>query len=141
MLCTLHMKFKNKSTRDNRSSKLLPLFCFINDISNCFLAPLTGVVAIEELEITHPPRDVYALKDAPLTLDCATSGQPIITVIWQRNGQEINLDGSRSMLANGSLLIDSILPRKDAGIYQCCASNEYGTICSANVTVTIAGKL
>jgi hypothetical protein len=101
---------------------------------------LKGIYAIEELDFTHEPSDAVVVRNQPLTLGCAVTGQPPLTVQWLYDGQAISPSADRQVLSNDSLFLPSVLPKRDSGEYQCCVSNEVGRICSCPASVIVSSK-
>ncbi|XP_038079452.1 immunoglobulin superfamily DCC subclass member 4-like [Patiria miniata] len=99
---------------------------------------LKGIYAIEDLSFTQEPSGTVVLRNQLLTLGCSVTGLPPLTVQWLYNGQPISPSEDRHVLANGSLFLPSVLPKRDSGEYQCCVSNEVGRICSCPATVTVS---
>ncbi|KAH8025166.1 hypothetical protein HPB51_004148 [Rhipicephalus microplus] len=77
-------------------------------------APLTAMVR---------PRRMVATEGAPATLNCTTSGHPVSSVVWLKNGQPV-VSSRVKMLTRERLHIPNVL-RDDKGMYQCFALNDY----------------
>ncbi|XP_075741847.1 cell adhesion molecule Dscam1-like [Rhipicephalus microplus] len=77
-------------------------------------APLTATVR---------PRRIVATEGAPATLNCTTSGHPVSSVVWLKNGQPV-VSSRVKMLTRERLHIPNVL-RDDKGMYQCFALNDY----------------
>ncbi|XP_070535967.1 protogenin-like isoform X2 [Ptychodera flava] len=94
----------------------------------------TGVFSIETLKFTVEPHDVIIVtKNQPFVWECSAEGVPPIRITWKKDGQNIK-NSVRNFVRNGSLYFSTIVHRKkqsDEGMYQCFASNEYGTIFSS----------
>ncbi|KAL3194739.1 hypothetical protein MRX96_045945 [Rhipicephalus microplus] len=77
-------------------------------------APLTATVRL---------RRIVATEGAPATLNCTTSGPPVSSVVWLKNGQPV-VASRVKMLTRERLHIPNVL-RDDKGMYQCFALNDY----------------
>ena len=66
-----------------------------------------------------------ATRSASAILDCEAYGYPKPTVMWYSSGRELSDHTKYQQLANGSLEIMDVR-EKDAGEYECTASNELG---------------
>ncbi|KAK7017931.1 Roundabout 1 [Halocaridina rubra] len=94
--------------------------------------------------IKEHPSSITALRNDPVTLNCAASGASRIT--WFRDGLQVitSSQDSRShrvLLPSGSLFFLRVASNRretDAGTYWCVASNSYGTRRSKNATLSIA---
>ncbi|XP_022109133.1 protogenin-like [Acanthaster planci] len=115
------------------ASKSLPLV-----VAFASVLILKGIYATEDLDFTQEPSDAVVLRNRPLTLGCAVTGLPPLTVQWLYNGQAISPNADRQVLSNGSLFLPNVLPKRDSGEYQCCVSNELGRICSSPASVTVS---
>lgn len=61
---------------------------------------------------------------------------------WKLNGTSIDPTiGSRYTLFGGNLRISQLNKDQDSGIYQCFASNSFGTIVSRKASLTFACRL
>ncbi|XP_070392553.1 cell adhesion molecule Dscam1-like [Dermacentor albipictus] len=82
----------------------------------------TQLVVTAPLTATVRPRRTLATEGAPATLNCTTTGHPVSSVVWLKNGQPVS---SRvKMLTRETLHIPNVL-RDDKGMYQCFALNDY----------------
>ncbi|XP_074852067.1 LOW QUALITY PROTEIN: netrin receptor DCC [Carettochelys insculpta] len=101
------------------------------------------------LRFLTEPSDAVTMRGSNVLLNCTVEsdqGTPIIK--WKKDSVFLNLavDERRQQLANGSLLIQSIVHSRhhkpDEGLYQCEASLEgIGAIISRTAKVTVAGPL
>ncbi|KAJ8417141.1 hypothetical protein AAFF_G00283680 [Aldrovandia affinis] len=92
------------------------------------------------------PVDTLAVRGAPALLNCSAHSDSPARVEWKKDGTFLNLasDDRRQLLADGSLLITSVVHSKhnkpDEGVYQCVASiDSLGTISSRTARLTVAG--
>ncbi|XP_075766622.1 contactin-2 [Pelodiscus sinensis] len=66
-----------------------------------------------------------------ITLACRARASPPATYRWKMNGTEMKMEpDSRHRLVGGNLEISHPVKAKDAGSYQCLASNPMGTVVS-----------
>ncbi|XP_025061329.1 contactin-2 isoform X2 [Alligator sinensis] len=66
-----------------------------------------------------------------ITLACRARASPPATYRWKMNGTELKMEpDSRYRLFGGDLVISNPVKSKDAGSYQCVASNPRGTVVS-----------
>uniref|UniRef100_A0A3Q3DPY4 Immunoglobulin superfamily DCC subclass member 3 n=2 Tax=Hippocampus comes TaxID=109280 RepID=A0A3Q3DPY4_HIPCM len=89
------------------------------------------------------PRDVIAVRDRPLMLDCNVQGQEPIQITWRKNGVPLTIGRRVQVLANGTLWIHSFQKRKeggdaDTGEYDCAAQNRFGMLLSRKAKVLLA---
>ncbi|XP_054619625.1 immunoglobulin superfamily DCC subclass member 3 isoform X2 [Dunckerocampus dactyliophorus] len=96
-----------------------------------------------ELSFLQEPKDVIAVRDRPLMLDCTVQGEEPIQITWRKNGVPLSTSPRVQVLANGTLLIQSFQKRKegsdaDMGEYDCAAQNHYGMLVSRKAKVLLA---
>ncbi|XP_061616823.1 immunoglobulin superfamily DCC subclass member 3 isoform X2 [Phyllopteryx taeniolatus] len=113
-----------------------------------FLTGLTALLCFSaclasELSFLQEPRDVIAVRDRPLMLDCSVRGEEPIQITWRKNGVPLITHPRVQVLANGTLLIHSFQKRKegsdaDMGEYDCAAQNRYGMLVSRKAKVLLA---
>ncbi|XP_062998357.1 contactin-2 [Elgaria multicarinata webbii] len=71
-----------------------------------------------------------------ILLTCQARASPPATYRWKMNGTEIKIEPeSRHRLNGGNLVISNPKKAKDAGSYQCVASNSVGTVVSREASV------
>uniref|UniRef100_A0A8C3KPW7 Contactin 2 n=1 Tax=Calidris pygmaea TaxID=425635 RepID=A0A8C3KPW7_9CHAR len=71
-----------------------------------------------------------------VTLSCRARASPPATYRWKMNGTEIKMEpDSRYRLVAGDLVISNPVKAKDAGSYQCVASNSRGTVVSREASL------
>ncbi|NWX87347.1 DCC protein, partial [Nothoprocta pentlandii] len=107
------------------------------------------VKGFTSLRFLTEPSDAVTMRGSNVLLNCAAEsdqGAPVIK--WKKDAVFLNLavDERRQQLANGSLLIQSIVHSRhhkpDEGLYQCEASLEgVGAIISRTAKVMVAGPL
>ncbi|RDD40847.1 Roundabout-like protein 3 [Trichoplax sp. H2] len=124
-----------------RYPKLL-LFLFILASSRHSLAMENRIgaapVFIEE------PQDFIVRRNTGITLRCSATGSPYPKITWLKNGKLLVIDpkiNPRLLLIGGALYITKVTKTSkytDAGIYQCMAKNQFGSVFSRNATITIA---
>ncbi|XP_056305395.1 contactin-4 [Danio aesculapii] len=83
------------------------------------------------LHLNEPSREV--------TFSCEAQGHPPPSYRWKMNDSFISPQpGSRYSISGGNLRISQLNKEEDAGIYQCLASNSFGTILSREASLHIA---
>ncbi|KAK7102376.1 neuroglian-like isoform X2 [Littorina saxatilis] len=102
-------------------------------------SPLTFVLAVLATvqAVTRPPGivkqadfDTYYKAGETVKVDCEAVGTPNPTYRWTVNKKEFNPSGNDArvvQLANKGTIVFSKPEDKDEGIYQCKATNDYGT--------------
>ncbi|XP_010221676.1 PREDICTED: contactin-2 [Tinamus guttatus] len=76
-----------------------------------------------------------------VTLACRARASPPATYRWKMNGTEIRMEpDSRYRLVAGDLVISNPVKSKDAGSYQCVASNPRGTVVSREASLRFGCK-
>ena len=85
-----------------------------------------------------PERTTASLND-DVILNCSAFAIPTADYIWTHDEQQVDIDGVRVQLDNGSLIINTLL-RSDAGQYVCQASNDYGEIVSDPAQLLVQGE-
>ncbi|XP_052128533.1 roundabout homolog 2-like isoform X2 [Frankliniella occidentalis] len=88
----------------------------------------TLLVAVLRDEFRTQPRDTRVAAGETALLECGPpKGQPEPTVIWKRNGQDLDVDNNRryKIVEGGNLLIPSV-SQSDEGKYKCIAQNVAG---------------
>lgn len=94
--------------------------------------------------ITQHPLNQTVVRNEPVSLDCRSTGDPVIE--WFRDGQPVKMapedpSSHRMLLPDGSLFFLRAMQNKkeqDAGTYWCVASNSEGVVRSKNATLDIA---
>ncbi|XP_061488168.1 contactin-2 isoform X2 [Rhineura floridana] len=85
------------------------------------------------------PRNILFLEgstEEQILLACQARASPPATYRWKINGTEIKIEpDSRYRLNGGNLVISNPVKTKDAGSYQCVASNSMGTVVSRETYV------
>ncbi|KAG5838913.1 hypothetical protein ANANG_G00228720 [Anguilla anguilla] len=84
------------------------------------------------------------LTEEPVIFTCQARASPAATYRWKVNGTDVPLGGdSRYTLVAGNLLIGGPQRGRDAGSYQCLASNRCGTVLSqpANLRFSFSPSL
>ncbi len=73
------------------------------------------------------------------TLQSHSAISPPVFYRWKMNDSFISPQpGSRYSISGGNLRISQLNKEEDAGIYQCLASNSFGTILSREASLHIA---
>ncbi|KAH0618871.1 hypothetical protein JD844_018394 [Phrynosoma platyrhinos] len=84
------------------------------------------------------PRNILFPEESTeqILLTCQARASPPATYRWKLNGTEIKIEpDSRYRLNGGNLVISNPVKAKDAGSYQCVASNSVGTVVSREASV------
>lgn len=91
---------------------------------------------------TQEPHDVtfpLGLPQSEITLTCAANSYPSPHYRWQQNGTDIDFAGSyHYRLDGGNLVVSRPHTDRDAGTYQCLATNPLGTILSRKAKLQFA---
>uniref|UniRef100_A0A672LBM0 Neogenin-like n=1 Tax=Sinocyclocheilus grahami TaxID=75366 RepID=A0A672LBM0_SINGR len=97
-------------------------------------------------QFSMEPSDTLAVRGAPTLLNCSVHSEFPAKIEWKKDGSFLSLasDDRRQVLADGSLLISSVVHSKhnkpDEGVYQCVATiDNLGTIISRTARLSIAG--
>ncbi|XP_036122223.1 contactin-3-like [Molossus molossus] len=78
-------------------------------------------------------------EDRRVTLNCEAKGNPSPHYRWQLNGSDLDPSAEpRYRLSRGSLVLLSPRRERDAGAYQCFATNALGTIVSGEARLQFA---
>ena len=94
--------------------------------------------------IIKQPSDVVAEKNSPADLECGVLEPSKATIHWLHNGVKVEDDTKRVTMNDGSLHFVRVTrnrKRTHAGIYQCVASNSYGTTRSRNASLIVGSEL
>lgn len=59
---------------------------------------------------------------------------------WRMNNGDVDLTNDRYSMVGGNLVINNPDKQKDAGIYYCLASNNYGMVRSTEATLSFGCK-
>uniref|UniRef100_A0A8C4YNS3 DCC netrin 1 receptor n=1 Tax=Gopherus evgoodei TaxID=1825980 RepID=A0A8C4YNS3_9SAUR len=118
-------------------------------VCSSFLILGSQVKGFTSLRFLTEPSDAVTMRGSNVLLNCTVeSDQGIPVIKWKKDSVFLNLavDERRQQMANGSLLIQSIVHSRhhkpDEGLYQCEASLEgIGAIISRTAKVTVAGPL
>nr|KAF6473731.1 contactin 6 [Rousettus aegyptiacus] len=101
-----------------------------------------GAGAPSRPDFAQEPSDVTAPADSPrseLRLRCAANGRPAPRYRWKQNDTDIDFTASRHYrLDGGDLVISGPRAERDAGTYQCLATNPLGTILSQTAKLRFA---
>ncbi|XP_050792066.1 contactin-1 [Gopherus flavomarginatus] len=74
--------------------------------------------------------------DGQVSMNCRARAIPFPTYKWKLNNWDIDLTKDRYSIVGGRLLINHPEKSKDAGKYVCIASNIFGTVRSAEATLS-----
>lgn len=92
----------------------------------------------EQPQITVKPQSQTLKEDDKATLNCKATSKPPSKISWLKDGDPIKQDGRVSVLANGSIVINKLVPR-DSGKYRCSADHDGGWSDSAEANLTVMG--
>ncbi|KAL2091480.1 hypothetical protein ACEWY4_013743 [Coilia grayii] len=112
------------------------------------LLPLMGCLAVgsglQSPVFTKQPGSIVFPVDSleksrEVVFSCEAQGSPPPFYRWRLNGSIIDpTSGSHYTLSGGNLRISHLNKDRDAGTYQCLASNSFGTIISREASLTFA---
>ncbi|XP_076859373.1 hemicentin-1 isoform X2 [Brachyhypopomus gauderio] len=77
-------------------------------------------------EQTDGPREVHALLDSLVTLECHATGSPPPQISWLRDGQPLLLSARTRLLSTDTVLRISPVQLIDSGLYTCVARSKAG---------------
>ncbi|XP_075869505.1 contactin-4 isoform X1 [Nelusetta ayraudi] len=91
----------------------------------------------------QPGSIVYPVESAErsreVVFSCEAQGTPPPSYRWKLNGSEVVFSsGLDFSLSGGNLRISRLSRERDAGTYQCLASNAFGTVVSRQASLTFA---
>ncbi|XP_067312783.1 neogenin 1a [Pseudorasbora parva] len=123
---------------------LLSLFCLTITVSHAEKG--SAVRNFSPFQFSTEPSDTLAVRGAPALLNCSVHSESLAKIEWKKDGSFLSLasDDRRQILADGSLLISSVVHSKhnkpDEGVYQCVATiDNLGTIVSRTARLNVAG--
>ncbi|XP_050970521.1 neogenin 1a isoform X3 [Labeo rohita] len=123
---------------------LLSLFCLTITVSHAEKG--SAVRNFSPFWFSTEPSDTLAVRGAPTLLNCSVHSESPAKIEWKKDGSFLSLasDDRRQVLADGSLLISSVVHSKhnkpDEGVYQCVATiDNLGTIISRTARLSVAG--
>ncbi|XP_070311753.1 contactin-4 isoform X3 [Odocoileus virginianus] len=97
---------------------------------------LHGPIFIQEPSHVMFPLDSEEKK---VKLTCEVKGNPKPHIRWKLNGTDVDIGMDfRYSVVEGSLLINNPNKTQDAGMYQCIATNSFGTIVSREAKLQFA---
>ncbi|XP_035992300.1 contactin-4 isoform X2 [Fundulus heteroclitus] len=105
---------------------------------------LTGSGVLQRPVFTKQPGSVvFPIQPGEIrrevVFSCEAQGHPPPFYRWKLNGSFIlPIPGSRYSLMGGNLHISNLNKEEDVGIYQCLASNSFGTIISREASLHVA---
>ena len=85
-------------------------------------------IIVDQPKITVQPQAKTKTEGDNLTLSCYTTGNPVPTISWTRNGSPVDTsdNGRISFSADKKQLTITNVSRTDSGEYRCVASNNLG---------------
>ncbi|XP_030000348.1 hemicentin-1 [Sphaeramia orbicularis] len=75
---------------------------------------------------TTVPREVQAVQDSSVTLECQAAGNPSPQISWMKNGRPLLLSPRTRLLSGDSVLRISPVQLSDSGVYTCVARSRAG---------------
>uniref|UniRef100_A0A673NK76 Neogenin 1a n=1 Tax=Sinocyclocheilus rhinocerous TaxID=307959 RepID=A0A673NK76_9TELE len=115
-------------------------------VSNITTSQRSAVRNFSPFQFSMEPSDTLAVRGAPTLLNCSIHSEFPAKIEWKKDGSFLSLasDDRRQVLADGSLLISSVVHSKhnkpDEGVYQCVATiDNLGTIISRTARLSVAG--
>ncbi|KAM4634159.1 netrin receptor DCC [Polymixia lowei] len=90
-----------------------------------------NITASCELSVLVPPQflnyptNTFAYESTDIELECAVTGNPVPSVRWMKNGEEV-IPSDYFQIVDGSNLQILGLVKSDEGFYQCIAENTAG---------------
>ncbi|MEQ2278601.1 hypothetical protein AMECASPLE_000568 [Ameca splendens] len=72
------------------------------------------------------PTNTYAYESTDIEMECAVTGNPLPTVRWMKNGEEV-IPSDYFQIVDGTNLQILGLVKSDEGFYQCVAENPAGS--------------
>ncbi|XP_047228250.1 netrin receptor DCC [Girardinichthys multiradiatus] len=91
-----------------------------------------NITAQAELSVLVPPQflnyptNTYAYESTDIEMECAVTGNPLPTVRWMKNGEEV-IPSDYFQIVDGTNLQILGLVKSDEGFYQCVAENSAGS--------------
>ncbi|XP_070509703.1 cell adhesion molecule Dscam1 isoform X3 [Chironomus tepperi] len=103
----------------------------IGKISHSARVNVYGVPFIREM-----PK-ITGVSGSDLKVQCAVSGFPIESIVWERDGQTLPINRRQRVYNNGTLIIEQLQRSEDAGTYTCMAQNKQSQISRRNVEIQV----
>ncbi|XP_045909554.1 striated muscle preferentially expressed protein kinase [Micropterus dolomieu] len=85
-------------------------------------------------------RDHVLLEGDPVTLSCLPAGSPHPNITWMKDKKPLEIDARMNMIAcpdGRQLLMIMQTTKKDAGVYECVATNPLASV-SSSCTISLA---
>uniref|UniRef100_A0A673G7L7 Contactin-4-like n=1 Tax=Sinocyclocheilus rhinocerous TaxID=307959 RepID=A0A673G7L7_9TELE len=115
---------------------------FILTFYRCFCCILNFRIIRHGPVFTQEPSDsVFPLstEDNKIFINCKAKGSPAPHYKWKFNGKDLDIDMDFNYsLVEGNLLINDPQATKHGGVYQCIATNAFGTTLSREAKVEFA---
>ncbi|MED6277372.1 hypothetical protein CHARACLAT_012720, partial [Characodon lateralis] len=85
-----------------------------------------GVFVPVPPQFLNYPTNTYAYESTDIEMECAVTGNPLPTVRWMKNGEEV-IPSDYFQIVDGTNLQILGLVKSDEGFYQCVAENSAGS--------------
>ncbi|EHB08407.1 Contactin-1 [Heterocephalus glaber] len=113
-------------------------------VSHLMIASFTSCLAVSEEDKgfgpifeEQPINTIYPEEslEGKVSLNCRARASPFPVYKWRMNNGDVDLTSDRYSMVGGNLVINNPDKQKDAGIYYCLASNNYGMVRSTEATL------
>uniref|UniRef100_T1JCZ7 Down syndrome cell adhesion molecule-like protein Dscam2 n=1 Tax=Strigamia maritima TaxID=126957 RepID=T1JCZ7_STRMM len=118
-----------------RPSDSATYVCFVNNTVGSEKID-TILTVIAPLSASIQPHQQVVDLGKPASFQCITSGYPISSVKWLKNGQDVS--GERTSTLSRDVLRVNGAAREDRGMYQCVVSNSYESV-QASMELRLGG--
>ncbi|XP_071446700.1 peroxidasin homolog [Hetaerina americana] len=89
--------------------------------------------------LLYTPYDMEVHAGSTVEMPCYPEGEPEPTILWTVDGRQSPADRRHRMSGSGSYYIYNV-SASDAGVYQCSATNAYGTVHASGI-LSVQGNL
>ena len=95
-----------------------------------------AIITLGEPNIDYVSPDKQVVSPTTDVIECVTSGNPDPLVEWVFQNETLTSLNSTSYFVNNRAI--NITSVRDAGVYTCVASNDYGQV-SSSLNITVQG--